>query len=328
MAAITKPYSGIPYLSNARSTLALEQIKARAEAKGDDIVAREAQVGLRDNAAWRVAIDGWIAQNRSAARQGGATYAIDAEADFVIGRIYAILDSLAKRRAGTPAGDAAATLVLDHFTDARGKAGMGVMAQVVYEEQLPRMRRFITTVDGTPGLGRLVRITDWLDDLRDIEPRYAASLEATDVVTWGEVLARRNTAYDSLFAVVGLISALHRHDPALLAWYLTPLDDQVARAADLARRRRAGQSMAVNEEELSAEELAELEGVAADADGDGVPDAAEVAPPADVAPPAVADLAAPAADLPGVAADDGRAEGPAGGGSSEVGDRGGESPVG
>ncbi len=299
MSAISKPYSSVPYLSNARSTIALEQMRDRATTKNDDVVAAEAQAALDDNARWRVAIERWIAQNRTAARHGGVTFAVDAEADFVIGRIFAILDGLAKRRGDTPAGKAAAKLVLSHFTDARGKAGMGVMAQVVYEEQLPRMRRFIAAVDGEDGLARLVRIADWLDDLREIEPRYAASLQAPDGVTWGEVIALRNTAYDSLFAVVGLIVARHRRAPGTLAWLMAPLDDQIRRAAEQARRRRAGQPMAVNEDALSPEELLELEGVAEDVDGDGVPDA-EVEAAADVAPMGdAAPVEAPRVEGPG-----------------------------
>ncbi len=273
MAAITKSYSAIPYLSNARSTIALEQVRDRAVEKGDDVVAAEAQTALHDNGRWRVGIDGWIAQNRSAARKGGETYAVDVEADFVIGRIYGILEGLSRRRAGTAAGKAAAKLVLDHFTDARGKSGMGVMAQVVYEEQLPRMRRFIAALDAEEGLARLVRIADWVDDLRGLEPRYARALSTTAGVTWGEVIALRNVAYDSLFAVVGLIAARHRREPATFAWLMAPIDDQINRAAEQNRRRRAGEAMVVNEDELSAEELLELEGVAEDADGDGVPDA-------------------------------------------------------
>lgn len=275
-----KPYSGLPYLSNARSLVAVEQVASRAEEKGDAVIVGECRVALTDIAGWRGSIDVWVDQSRSNARQGGVTVAVDGDADFICSRIYSILHSLATRRPDTAAGKRSAALILKHFTDARGNSKAAVMTRVICEEQLPRMRALLADFAAEPDLARQVRVADWVDDLAEIEPRYAAALEATTRVTWGEVIARRNTAYDSLFAIVGLIFARHRHDPATLGYLLAPVDDQVARQAELARRRRAGQATG-NEDELTPDEIAELDEMAAmdDVDGDGAPDG----PPAEAA---------------------------------------------
>lgn len=270
--SLAKPYSGIAFLSNARGLIVLEQIRPRAEEKGDARLVDETNTALGHHYAWRETLNAWIAQNRSRARQGGETAAVDADADFICSSIHDIVARLKRGRSNTEAGREAAKVLLDHFTDARGRTGAGIMTAVVYEEQLPRMRALHVDLSADPARARLLRVSDWVDDLGEVIERYAAALSANRIITWGEVIARRNTAYDSLFAVVGLIFANHRRDPGTLGYLLAPLDDQLARAAEYARRRRAGQASPISEDELTPEDLLAMEEVD-DVDGDGVPDA-------------------------------------------------------
>lgn len=267
--SLARPYSSIPYLPNARAIIALEQISARAAEKGDLEVHNLATDALAEHAYWREGIDVWIGQNRSRARAGGEMLAIDGEADYLVRTIYDILEGLTLQRADTPAGQRAARLIAAHFTDLRGRRGAGWITAAIYEEQLPRMRKLHAVLTDDPAQVELLRITQWVAELGEILPRYAAALRTDERIAWDDVLSRRAAAYDALFGVVGMVVARYRHNRETIEYLLAPLNDQITRAADAARRRRAGQ--AGSEETLTPEELIAAEGVE-DLDGDGVVD--------------------------------------------------------